>query len=145
MRNFFLFLILIALAAAGWHYRGVLTGQPGSGETTEFKLPFSAEPTPPPPPTPHPALEAQTAALKAYPALGLPDSPFNRTFKELHAEAKRNNPQLLAQPDWPIKLAEKTAISLGGGPQPIPGAPTPVRPWGLKGSALDQRPPSSQR
>jgi hypothetical protein len=139
MRNFFLFLLLIGLLAAGWRYRGVLTGE---SAPAELKLPFIAESTPPtpPPPTPHPAHEAQTAVLKAYPALGLPDSPFNRTFKEMHAEAKRNNPQLLADPDWPITLAERTAIALGGGPQPIPGRTPPPRPSGLKGSALDQKP-----
>jgi hypothetical protein len=155
MKNFFLLLLLAGLGYAGWHFRGHLTGLAGKPTTLEEDAapgdgaamrPPAPDGAPRPPATPHPAHEAQIAVLKAYPALGLPDSPFHRTFKELHAQARRANPQLLTQPDWPIQLAERTAVALGGGVQPIalPTPPPVLRPMTPPRSALDKLPPSAR-
>ncbi|WP_131989092.1 hypothetical protein [Chthoniobacter flavus] len=84
-------------------------------------------------------------------------------FVQLYNAAKNTDPYLLTQADWPMQLAEHTALDLGVGavtPTPRPtemstsslnarpvgwvgGTVAPsVQLPGLKGSALDQRPPT---
>jgi glutaredoxin len=67
-------------------------------------------------PVPHPAREAQAQALAIYPGLARPDSELNRRFLAFYKEARANEPALLAQPDWPLQLAERAMVSLGAAP-----------------------------
>ncbi len=146
MKNVILLLVVVGLLVAGWRHRDKLTGmlkKPGSGEVAEEGSIFGSSVGEPPvegATKPHPAKEAQIAATKAYPALGIPNSAFNKKFLALYAEAQRSEPQLLAQSDWPLKLADRTAVALGGAPMPVPQTPAPVQASGLQGSALDKRP-----
>jgi hypothetical protein len=157
MNNFFRLLIIAALLVAGWHYRDRLTGflgeptTPIEVEKESAVVAKSAEPAAPvrSGATPHPARDARVAAAKAYPGLALPDSALNRRFLALYAEAQRSDPALLAREDWPLRLAERAAIALGGGAMPVSAPPRPissraVTPKPLTGSALDRRPGTSQ-
>lgn len=88
-------------------------------------------PTPQPTPviTPHPASGSQEAAVKLYPALAVRDSTFNKTFRDLYEEQRKNNPDLLTRADWPLYLAQRTAGLLGVSPYtpaPIQSTPYPV-------------------
>jgi glutaredoxin len=68
--------------------------------------------------TPHPAQEAQAQAAALYPGLRLANSALNQKFLELYKEAKASDPALLARPDWPLELAERSVIALGSRPLP---------------------------
>jgi hypothetical protein len=57
-------------------------------------------------------LEAQQAAMKRYPELGVAGSKFNATFVELHTQAKAKRPGLLTENDWPMVLANEVAQKL---------------------------------
>jgi hypothetical protein len=70
--------------------------------------------------TPHPAKEAVAQALRLYPALGQKDSAMNKAFASLYEEARRDAPDSLAQPDWPLKLAARAASTFGHAAQPTP-------------------------
>jgi len=151
MKNFFRLLIVAGLLTAGWLNRDVLRGLTGKGTTIsdgEVQEPAAAGPAPAAAgrPTPHPATAAKAAATKAYPALGMADSAFNKRFRSFYEEAQFRNPALLSDPNWPLKLAERTAISLGGGAMPATPAPSSssAKPGAsgskLQGSALDMRP-----
>jgi hypothetical protein len=151
MKNVFSVLLIVGLLTLGWVNRGKLTGLRGEPSTIdqpatpEVAPPgstpaSSAQSAPAPPATPHPAKEALAAVRQAYPALFIPESPLNKKFVALHAEAERHNPALLAQPNWPVTLAERAAIALGGGVMPLPTTPAPPKPLGLQGSALDKKP-----
>ena len=89
--------------------------------------------------TPNPAKESQALALRLYPGLSLPNSALNKKFLALHAEARQNDPALLARPDWPITLAERAMIALGGVPLSRT-TPPPVQHKPLPGTAMDKRP-----
>lgn len=131
MKNFFLLLILAGLIFAGWHFRGSLN--PFSADEalpSEKSTPSNPESRPPEPqglPTPHPGTESMITAKKTYPALAIQGSAFQQKFRVLHAEAFANEPNFLAQPDWPLRLAERTAHALGGGVMPAVGTPAPAR------------------
>jgi len=119
--------------------------------------------TPVPPMTPNPAAESVVLAKKAYPALAKEGSAFNKKFVALYNSLKDSDPNFLAQPDWPVLLAQRTATELGGGAMPLPGAAAapamssqpfaskldPKHPAGTTpapiGSALDQTPVSTRR
>lgn len=110
----------------------------------------------PAPTTPNPATDSIAQARKAFPALAVSGSPFNRKFVELYNAKKESEPKFLAAADWPMKLAQQTADTLGATSfQPPTETSTSAlneRPYqsttvapavqlpGLKGSALDQRP-----
>ena len=64
-------------------------------------------------PTPHPARAATQAAIARYPALGQRNSSFNLLFLDLLDQRKKEDPASLAQPDWPLQLADETALKLG--------------------------------
>lgn len=154
MNKWFLLLIVAGLAVAGWFNWDKITAfavEKGYGKY------LGAEPSPTPA-GPNPAAASQAQAQKAYPALAIPGSPFNKKFLELY---KASDPAFLTQPDWPMLLAERTAKELGGGAMPVPGRPTPPivfsPPLGSAldpkhhtgattpapgGTALDQKPPS---
>lgn len=68
--------------------------------------------------TPHPAREAQAQATALYPGLTIPNSALNQKFVALYKESQATNPALLSRPDWPLTLAEKAVVSLGGAPRP---------------------------
>lgn len=57
--------------------------------------------------------KSQAEAIRLYPHLAQKDSPLNKAFVALHQQATRTNPQLLANPDWPLTLARQAAASLG--------------------------------
>lgn len=76
------------------------------------------------PPT-HSVEQATAQAIRLYPALAQKDSPFNKAFVLLYTQSKEKNPQLIATSDWPIRLANQVAASLGVAPQAVPVA-TPV-------------------
>ena len=59
--------------------------------------------------SPNPAQGAKEAAMKMYPQLGVKDSTFNKTFRDLYLEESRKNPELLTRADWPLVLAHRTA------------------------------------
>jgi hypothetical protein len=147
MRNVILLLLVVGLCFGGWLYRDKLpwikgTGEPGApgsdGPIPALSRLFGG---PTPIPTPHPAAEARAAAIRAYPALGIKDSALNKKFVVLYSEAQRDEPGLLAQPDWPITLAGRAAVAIGGGAIPVPVATPRPRPSGLKGTILDQSKP----
>ncbi len=56
--------------------------------------------------------KANAEAIRIYPALAQKDSPLNKAFVALYAQAKQSNPKLLATPDWPLTLARQAAASL---------------------------------
>ncbi len=137
MKNVLLLLLVVGIpVAAWWHWDKVMAfvKPVPAGEVAADGAPSAAGRTP------HPAAESKLAATKAYPALGVATSPFNKTFLALYAEAERSEPKLLARADWPLVLADRTAVALGGAPMPVPATPDPGRPSGLQGSALDKRP-----
>jgi hypothetical protein len=154
MKNFFRLLIVAGLLTAGWMNRDVLRGLKAKATTLdggEVQEPTPATPAPAVAgrSTPHPATAAKAAATKAYPALGIADSAFNKRFRSFYEEAQFRDPALLSDPNWPLKLAERTAISLGGGAMPATPAPSSsgAKPGAsgnkLQGSALDMRPGSA--
>ena len=147
MKNVARLLLIIGLLVAGWVNREKLHGL-GSGSST-----FEATPTPTPalaappasvaeqrpPATPHPAKESQEQAIKLYPALTHADSELHKKFAALYEDARRSNPDLLARPDWPMKLAERAMVGLGGAPLPVP-TPTPKSVKPLPPTTLDAKP-----
>ncbi len=149
MKNFFRLLFIVGLLTAGWLNRDKLRGFGAKAEVPEDSggaaTPEPAAPTATSSVTPHPAIESRQAAAKAYPALRIPDSAFHKRFLSLYEEAQFREPALLSDPNWPLKLAERTAISLGGGAMPTPLPPSAgTKPSSkLQGSALDMRPRSA--
>lgn len=162
MNKWFLLLVVIALAATGWVNRDKISALlrhqfQGANSSLSSVLAPTA------PATPHPAAESVAQARKAYPALAVANSPFNKKFVELYNNTKQTNPEFLIQPDWPMQLAAQTARELtstvpsatGLPPTELSGSPLNSRPQGaapgytvpptvqlpgFKGSALDQRP-----
>jgi glutaredoxin len=122
MKNFLTLIVLAGLLIAGWNYRDNLTGLfttagTNTGETPEtpsLNLPDLLPKSPSA--TPHPASESQAQAKAIYPGLAKPDSPLNKKFVALYREAQANDPALLTRPDWPIELADRAIVSLGGTP-----------------------------
>lgn len=155
MNKWTLLLILIVLAAAGILNRDKISAYFGN------KPPVEAPPPVVVAATPNPAKESIEMARRRYPQLAVANSPFNVHFVDLYNTAKTSDPTMLTQADWPMKLADRTAHDLTAAvtPQPsidsLKGAldgrpvgqvgstvvPTVQLP-GLKGSALDQRPPA---
>lgn len=158
MKNFFRLLIVAGLITAGWLNRDKLRDLRTKAGTIDDSEVVTKPPATPAPvvvanPTPHPATAAKAAAAKAYPALKIADSAFNKRFISFYEEAQFRDPVLLSDPNWPLKIAERTAISLGGGPMPATPEPssgqTPSSSGSklpsakLKGSMLDMRPGSA--
>lgn len=56
--------------------------------------------------------ESQSAAEKIYPDLTRPDSPLQKRFLLLQADAKENNPRIFSNSKWPEYLADKAAQTL---------------------------------
>lgn len=48
-------------------------------------------------------------AVTLYPALAQKDSAHNRAYIALYAQTRQNNPESLADPDWPVRLAIRSA------------------------------------
>ena len=128
MTKWLLLLIVAGLAVAGWFNRDKFS----SWTTTKASVEQILGPA-----TPHPATASTALAIKAFPALGVEGSPFNKKFVQLFSEMKETNPAFLSQPDWPMQLAERTAHELGGAVAAVPSA-TPAQ---MQGGLLDVRPP----
>ncbi|MEP6668547.1 MAG: hypothetical protein ABJF10_05305 [Chthoniobacter sp.] len=71
---------------------------------------------------PNAAAGAKEAAVKMYPALGVKDSTFNKTFRDLYVEKSQKDPEFLTRADWPLLLARQTADLLTVQPT-APAAP----------------------
>jgi len=163
MNKWTLILILIGLAVAGVINRDKISAYLGhkAGSIISSSTPEGAAGA-----TPNPATDSIALARQRYPQLAVPNSQFNMHFVQLYNTTKNTDPYLLAQADWPMQLAERTARELGVGaitPTPPPtemstsslnsrpvgwvgGTVAPsVQLPGLKGSALDQRPPAVHR
>ena len=88
--------------------------------------------------------------MNLYPALTHADSELHKKYVALYEEVRRSNPEFLARPDWPIKLAERAMVALGGGalpvPTPVPKSLKPLPPTTLdaKPMVLDMKPPKSK-
>lgn len=157
MNKWTLLLILIGLGAVGMLNRDKISAYIGHkpAETAEA----SATPVPI---TPNPAQDSISKARVTYPALAVENSAFNKKFVELYNAKKTSDPEFLAAADWPMKIAQQAAEALapkGANYQPPTEAsksalnarppnavgstvPPSVQLPGLKGSALDQRPPA---
>jgi hypothetical protein len=134
-------LLLVGLVAAAYVNRDKIAALRGEPKQEEVA---TSEPTPEPAQpnaTPHPARESQALATRLYPGLNNPGSGFNKKFLALHSEAQRNNPELLTRPDWPITLADRTMVALGGSPV-ARSTPVPITPKPLTGTVMDQKGPS---
>jgi len=68
--------------------------------------------------TPNPAREAQARATAIYPGLAIPNSPLNQKFVALYKEAQASDHALLSRADWPLTLAERAVVAVGGKPMP---------------------------
>jgi hypothetical protein len=138
-------LIVVGLVAAAYTYRDTIGDKitalrGGTTEETTVADEPPAEVAPPKPDlTPHPALESQAEAKRIYPGVWIPGSQMNKKFLALYAEAKTNEPALLTRPDWPMTLADRTMVAMGGVPMSRT-TPVHITPKPLPGSALDKRP-----
>ncbi len=146
MKNVVSLLLIIGLVVVGVMNRDRLRGLIGGSSTTEEIPMATPEPVPethvdtaPPSATPNPAKESQAQAVSLYPGLKIPNSALNKKFVALYADAHRSDPAMLARPDWPMKLAERAMVELGGAPMPVP-TPTPHATGALPGGSLDARP-----
>jgi len=159
MNKWTLLLVLIGLGVFGALNRDKIAAYLGQKPSQESEASATVAPI-----TPNPATDSIGKARQKYPALAVANSTFNKKFLELYNAKKESEPAFLAAADWPMKLADQAAGALNG-PAPTYQAPTEVsgsslndRPNnfagptrapavqlpGLKGSALDQRPPSSK-
>ncbi len=143
MKNVVSLVLIVALIVAGWMNRDKLQrllNRPNSVEQTPAAATPAETQVNAPPGTPHPARESQALALQVYPGLRVLDSPLNKKFLTLYADAQQNNPALLSRPDWPIHLAERAMVEIGGAPLPVPRAtPQGNGSNALTGTSLDQR------
>jgi hypothetical protein len=53
--------------------------------------------------------EAQREAIRRYPELGVPGSPFNSEFVALYKRYKRERPDVFQDNSWPLQLAQEIA------------------------------------
>jgi len=156
MNKWLFLLLLVGLGGAGWVNRDKISAHFGHGTQVVDDTPEG------PVGTPNPASDSVAKAKKMYPVLAIANSPFNKRFVELYNERKKADPAFLVDADWPMKLAQQVATETTG-PAPSYQPPTEIssstlnsRPPGsapgytvppsvmlpgLKGSALDQRPP----
>jgi protein disulfide-isomerase len=106
-----LLLVIIGLAVVGWFNRETISGWvvKKTAEVTQSPV-FGRHSA-----TPNPARESAALATRLYPELAKGGSAFNLRFVALYNEMKLSDPNLLAQPNWPIQLAERTVRELGGG------------------------------
>ena len=65
-------------------------------------------------------------AIRLYPALAEKDSPLNKAFLALYADAKAKTPEVFQLGDWPVRLAGAAASSLGI-QSTVPAQPTTAR------------------
>ncbi|MEI9893600.1 MAG: hypothetical protein WDN28_06800 [Chthoniobacter sp.] len=163
MNKWLFLLLLIGLGGVGWVNRDKISARFGPKEEPE-ETPATQTPGPHMA-TPNPAGDSVARAKAMYPALAVPNSPFNRRFLELYNDKKTSDPAFLTGTDWPMLLAQKVATESGPAPSyqpptavsssPLNGRPSGSAPAstvppsvllpGLKGSALDQRPSDSKR
>ena len=73
--------------------------------------------------TPHPATQARAQAMTLYPGLAVANSALNQKFVVLYKEAEANHSPILTHADWPLALAEKAMVSLGGAPMARTSSP----------------------
>ena len=71
--------------------------------------------------------EWQRKAISLFPELGVEGSKFNALFLKHYQEMKRNSPQFLEEPSWPVLLARRCADELRGTVAPSrPAGPAPA-------------------
>ena len=63
--------------------------------------------------------ESQAQALRKFPSLGTKNSPLNLKFLALYNDAKQSNSALLANPSWPMVLAEQADAALRDPAAPV--------------------------
>jgi glutaredoxin len=119
VKSFLSLIIVVGLLAAGWVNQEKLSGlltklsaptEDAAEESSATSQRVAA--------TPHPAREAQAKATSLYPGIAVPNSAMNKKFVELYKDAQASNPALLSRPDWPLQLADRAIVSLGGKPLP---------------------------
>lgn len=59
--------------------------------------------------------DAQRAAVKRYPALGIAGSTFNTEFLALYNRYKKERPEYFSNAQWPVSLADEVAHKLAPG------------------------------
>jgi len=161
MNKWLLLLIVAGLGVAGWLNRDQIEEFLKTKGYWNLQAKLA-------PATPNPALESVAMAKKTYPALGIANSPFNLRFVAHYNELKESDPNFLAQDNWPVLLAQRTADEMNATAMPPPAAPAPVATFqpsaldskplkpgstvpptvqlpGLQGSPLDQRPAKQPR
>jgi hypothetical protein len=55
--------------------------------------------------------EAQKAAMKKYPALGVAGSDFNKRFLALHNKYRKERPELFRDSNWPVTIADEVSAA----------------------------------
>lgn len=132
MKGFLSVLIIAGGLAAGWLNRdriGNFFHKPDAAQVADSDSPATDASAPASPAvapkaargpvgTPNPAREAQAKATAIYPGLAVPNSALNQKFVVLYKEAQTKDPALLTQADWPLTIAERAMVSLGGAPLP---------------------------
>ncbi len=125
MKNVVPLLLAVGALVAGWMNRDDLGGWWAKFGGRQEAV--SSTRNLPPPGTPHPAREAQARAKALYPGLAIANSPLNKKFVALYKDSLFTDPALLSRPDWPLALADRAAVLVGGAPMPrgTPGASVP--------------------
>ena len=126
MNKWLLLLIVGGLAAVGWFHHETISEWVAQKTGRAIPSPELEQLDKPgrPAATPNPAADSVAQARRIYPALAKAGSPFNLRFVALFKEMQASNPDFLAKPDWPIRLAERTAKDLGGAAMPRSGSGT---------------------
>lgn len=81
-----------------------------------------------PVPQESPAVAAKEMAKRLYPDLRTKGSLLHTAFVERYEHQKRTNPRVLADPDWPLVLADKAAKPLRISPVDLNATPRPNTP-----------------
>jgi glutaredoxin len=132
MKGFLSVLIIVGGLTAGWLNRDKISNffhKPDAAEVADSDSPAADAPKPAaaapvsaaprgPAAAPNPAREAQAKATAIYPGLAVPNSALNQKFVALYKEAQASDPALLSRDDWPLTLAERSMVALGGSPLP---------------------------
>ncbi len=58
--------------------------------------------------------EAQREAVRRYPELGVPGTPFNREFVARYHRYQQTDPTMFNNPEWPLRIADETSRSVNG-------------------------------
>lgn len=87
-----------------------------AGAVAPSGTPAAASPTPSPTPQVNKSdlvAKSQNEAVRRYPALAIQDSEENRIFVDTYQDLKVTKPELLEDPEWPLKLAQQLGTAYG--------------------------------